>query len=81
MQKKSLKNEVDRFNSSLDKAEVRITVLEDRSKEIVQNAVQRDKEIKSRQEKLHWNSKRHETKKGQYLKGLMAKNFSELKNR
>jgi hypothetical protein len=34
---------VDRFNSRLDKAEERIATLEDRSEEIIQNAVQRER--------------------------------------
>ena len=48
---------MDRLNTSLGKAEVRFTILEDRSKETLQNTVQRDKEIKSRKERLNWNSK------------------------
>ena len=36
---------MDRLNTSLGKAEVRFMILEDRSKETLQNTVQRDKEI------------------------------------
>ena len=55
------------LNISLGRAEVRFTILEDRSKETLQNTVQRGKEIKSRRERLNWNSKDWD-KEGQYLK-------------
>jgi hypothetical protein len=71
---------MDRLNTSLGKAEVRFTILEDRSKEALQNTVQRDKEIKSRRERLNWNSK-DMTQRRAVFEELKAESFSELKNK
>ena len=71
---------MDRLNTSLGKAEVRFTILEDRAKETLQNTVQRDKEIKSRKERLNWNSK-DVRQRGAVFEELKAENFSELKNK
>ena len=68
------------LNSTLHTVKERINKLEDRSKETLQNTVQRDKEIKSRKERLNWNSK-DVRQRGAVFEELKAENFSELKNK